>query len=185
MITAAQVRERMFRDIFDQRLMDNSFRGIWCEYMVAEALGSACRTVGVGWHAWDLEIGESRNAFPERIRIQLKNSARLQSWNAKSGTVSSCEFHLKYRNRPYYFEQSNPGVPCEAFGFLCELYILCLHDEANPERANHADLDQWKFFLVPVVGPICAVTSAELGDARQKTSRHQQARKLDETPRNP
>ncbi len=29
--------------MFAQRLMDNTFRGIWCEYMVAEALGPDCK----------------------------------------------------------------------------------------------------------------------------------------------
>ncbi len=168
LITPKQIRDRMIREIFNQALMENSFRGIWCEYMVAEALGSECKTVGTGWHAWDLQIGESKDAFPQRIRIQVKNSARLQSWNAETGIESKCQFNLTLRKRPSYFEQYNVGVPCEEFGFLCDLYILCLHDDPKRKSANHGDPAQWKFFLLPVVGPKTAVTEQEFVSARRK-----------------
>lgn len=170
MITATQIQKRMFQELFSQPLMDNSFRGIWCEYMVAEALGPECRTVGAGWHAWDLQIGDSTRAFPERIRIQVKNCARLQSWNAKTGIESKCEFHLKYRKQPYYFDKHNADVPCEECGFLCDVYVLCLHDEADPKCANHGDLSQWKFFVLPVVGPNIAVTEKELAATQNRRS---------------
>ena len=165
----------MMDGLFSQSLMDNSFRGIWCEYMVAEALGPECRTVGAGWHAWDLQIGDSKQDFPERIRIQVKNSARLQSWNAATGKESQCEFHLKLRNRPYYFEQYNAGVPCEVFGFLCDVYVLCWHNEVGP-RADHRDPFLWKFFIVPVVGPNTGVADKELDGALKKGSEWQVSR---------
>lgn len=160
-ITSDQIKKRMFKEVFDQPLMDNSMRGFWCEYMIAEALGESCKTVGEGWHAWDLEIGNSEDSFPKRIRIQVKNSARLQIWNTKSGKLSDCSYNLTFRKRPRYFDQDNPNTPCEEYGFMCDLFILCLHKEENPEKADQTDPEQWDFYLVPVIGDLTAVTDAE------------------------
>ena len=153
----------MFQDMFAQRLMDNTFRGIWCEYMVAEALGPDCKNVGAGWHPWDLQIGDSTARYPDRIRLQAKNSARLQFFNAVKKKGSKCEFNLVIRKRPFYFEENNPdGVYCEDFGFLCEAYVLCLHDETDWDRADHGDPSQWKFFVLPLVAPNARLTRREI-----------------------
>lgn len=158
----------MAQEAFGTRLMENSMRGIWCEYMIAEAIGPQCRPVSAGWHAWDLEVGDAGAGFPERIRIQVKNSARLQTWNVRSGKSSDCKFDLKYRKRPAGFEQTNPGMACEETGFLCDLFILCLHDCEDWRTADQTDPFQWKFYLLPVVGGNCAVTRSELDAAQQR-----------------
>lgn len=161
MVTSDQIKKRMFDEVFDQTLMDNTFRGFWCEYMIAEALGKDCKAVGAGWNAWDLQIGESEDEFPKRVRIQVKNSARLQIWNRSTGKLSDCQFNLTFRKRPDYFARDTPNTPCEEYGFLCDLYILCLHKEDNVNEADQTDPKQWVFYLVPVVGEFSAVTPAE------------------------
>ncbi len=168
MVTSIQVSDRLVSELFSHRLMDNALRGYWCEMMVAEALGPDCRLVGQGWHAWDLETGCAEARFPERIRIQVKNSARLQPWNAVAGKVSDCSFNLPFRPRPSYFTRDNPGVPCEETGFMCELFMLCHHRVSDPQSADHRNPQQWQVFLVPVVGPYCGVTESELEWARAK-----------------
>lgn len=152
----------MTKELFGQRLLDNTMRGYWCESMVAEALGPECKIVGAGWHAWDLQIGPDRAQFPERIRIQVKNSARLQPWNLLTAKPSKCQFDLKVRKKPYYFDPYNPGVPCEEVGFLCEVFVLCLHNISNPDAADHLDPEQWLFYPVPVIGPLSAITAKEM-----------------------
>lgn len=160
----------MVLELFSQRLLDNTMRGYWCESMVAEALGPECKIVGAGWHAWDLQIGGDLDDFPERIRIQVKNSARLQPWNIKSGKASECQFDLKVRKKPFYFDIYNPGVACEDIGFLCEIFILCFHDKTNIETADHLDPMQWKFYLVPVSGRRIAITEKEMAAALKKVN---------------
>lgn len=167
MISVDKIRTRMMDGLFSQDLMDNTFRGIWCEYMVAEALGPECKTVGAGWHAWDLQIGENQQDYPDRIRIQVKNSARLQPWNKPTLKETNCAFQLTWRKRPYYFQEYNKRVPCEPFGFLCDVYVLCWHNEV--EHADHRDLSQWRFFVVPVKGPNKGVTENELKYTRDKS----------------
>jgi hypothetical protein len=162
LVTSDQIKRRMFKEVFHQPIMDNTMRGFWCEYMIAEALGERCNIVGTGWHAWDLQIGNSEDSFPSRVRIQVKNSAKLQIWNTVSGKLSNCSFNLTFRKRPFYFERDNPEIPCEEYGFMCDLFILCLHKEEDVAKADQTNPKQWDFFLVPVVGELSGVTPKEL-----------------------
>lgn len=167
MITAQSIKSRFFREAFDKPLLDNTMRGLWCEFMIAEALGPECRAVGFGWHPWDLQIGPDSGTLPERIRIQVKNSAALQSWNATSGKLSRSSYNIGWRRRPAYFDRDFPDVPCEETGFLCDLFILCHHPAQAVETADHRAPEQWQFYLLPVTGPHCAVTEAEIAYMRR------------------
>lgn len=182
-ITSRQIKARMFKEVFERPLMDNSMRGYWCEYMITEALGDKCKMIGAGWHPWDLEIGSSEDEFPNRIRIQVKNSARLQMWSIETGKLSACQFGLTYRKRPSYFQDYNPGIPCEEHGFLCDLYILCLHEEENIDIADHTDPKQWKFYLVPVVGERSGVTKTEIAYASKQHNKSGKPSKCMRRPR--
>jgi hypothetical protein len=177
MPTRETIKRRANKELFDTQLMDNAIRGYWCEAMVAESLGSGCEIVGGGWNAWDIQIGEDLGAFPDRIRIQVKSSARLQIWNKANGKQSDCTFNLTYRKKPDYHDEYHSTANCEDFGFLCDLYILCLHDERDIKKADQRDPSQWKFYLVPVAGENCYFSELELANAhtliangKQKTS---------------
>lgn len=144
---------RLRSEIFDRPIMDNTMRGLWVECMVAEALGSTCSIVSHGWHPWDLQLGRSADEYPRRIRIQVKNTARLQTWEDPKRPLTECLWTLAMRPRPAYFDRYNDGVACEEYGFLCDLFILALHDNEDRRSADQRCPDQWRFFLVPVVGP--------------------------------
>lgn len=162
MVSLVSVKDRLIRELFAERVLDNTMRGYWCESMVAEALGPECKIVSAGWHAWDLQIGPDNADFPHRIRIQIKNSARIQPWNVGSGRISDCQYELSFRKKAAYFDAYSAGVPCEEYGFMCDVYVLCYHDVLDPVTVNHLDPDQWKFFLFPVVGPFSGLTESEL-----------------------
>jgi hypothetical protein len=161
MLTAKDVEARFFREAFGRPLLDNTLRGLWCEFMLCEALGHGCRPVGLAWHPWDLQIGPNEADFPERIRIQVKNSAALQTWNEARGTTSAPLFNLAWRRCPQDFRATHPETPCEAEGFLCDLFILCHHPVTDWAVADHREPGQWRFYLLPVLGPFCAVSDAE------------------------
>ncbi|KPP88284.1 MAG: hypothetical protein HLUCCO07_16040 [Rhodobacteraceae bacterium HLUCCO07] len=167
-ITTESVKMRFFAEAFSRPLIDNTLRGLWCEFMIAEALGPECASTGFSWYPWDLQIGDGRTTFPERIRIQVKNSASLQSWNQANGQKTDPLFSLTWRKKPYYFERDDPGIPCETEGFLCDLFILCHHPVTDIGTADQRDPGQWDFYLLPVHGPNSAVTQAELQWAQQK-----------------
>lgn len=156
----------MIRDFLAAKVMDNSLRGYWCEAMVAEALGPGCKIVSQGWHPWDLQFGSDQAEFPERVRIQVKNSARLQSWHKPGGKPSDSLFNLKFSKRPSYFETDYPGIPCEEVGFMCDVFILCHHPAEDWNAADQTDPEQWEFYVLPVLGPNIAVTEAEITAAR-------------------
>ena len=174
MPTRETIKRRANKELFDNRLMDNAIRGYWCEAMVAEALGSSCKIVGGGWNAWDIQIGEDLDTFPDRIRIQVKSSARLQIWNKMNGKLSDSTFNFTYRKKPAYHDDSFPSVNCEDIGFLCDLYVLCLHDEADINIADQRDPNQWKFYLVPVVGKNCYFSEGELAKVHDLIASGQQ-----------
>ena len=160
-----RIIDRLAGSLLSEKVVDNTIRGLWCEFMIAEALGATCKTVGLGWNAWDLQLGPDSATFPERIRVQVKNSARLQIWHKGTPKVSDCAFNLFFRRRPKYLREE---VPCEAAGFLCEMFILCHHDECDWKLVNQLDPAQWRFYLVPVVGPNSAVTDVEKAWAAEK-----------------
>ncbi len=172
----------MVREVFAHRILENSFRGYWCEYMIAEALGPTVRAVGLGWNAWDLQIGDDKSEFPDRIRIQVKNSAARQSWHTQSSPISKSVFHLSYRKRPFYFEDQNPGVHCEEIGFMCELFVLCFHDGEDIDSVDQREPGEWKFYLLPVIGPNAAVTEEELAWASKKVASNGRPSSCDRRP---
>ncbi len=171
MVSSDAIKKRFLKEAFSDRLMDNTMRGFWCEFMLAEALGSTCKPVGLGWHPWDLQIGDDEEAYPKRLRIQAKNSARLQPWNRATGKITQSQYSLTWRQRPYYFDRDFPNVPCETEGFMCEVYILCHHPITDLSIADHRDPAQWQFYLLPVVGTNCAVTDSELGWMQDKLTK--------------
>lgn len=165
------ITKRLVHSLLNENILDNTIRGIWCEFMVAEALGPRCLAVGAGWHAWDLQIGNGEDSFPDRIRIQVKTSAKLQIWHTSTDKPTDCLFNLTYRNRPNYFEKDFKGIPCEGVGFMCDLFVLCYHPHTDPKETDQLDPDQWLFYLVPVVGPFSAVTESEHNWAAEKLAR--------------
>lgn len=144
---SVRIRQRLSEGLFGNPLIDNALRGPFTEYMCAEALGPSCTIVSGGWHAWDLELGSSTAA---KLRLQVKNTARTQTWHINSRKLSNCQWNLTLRNRPSYFEEYNPGVECEEYGFLCDAFILCHHPISEWAVADHRNVHQWDFYVVPV-----------------------------------
>jgi hypothetical protein len=150
-----RTRRQLLAELFDQPLIQNNLRGVWMEYVVAEALGANFKLVSQDWHAWDIEWGVAAAVYPDRIRIQVKNTARTQTWGKHLGIYTDCMWSIALRNRPSYFEKYNPGIPCEQYGFHCEIFVLCHHPEEDWQKADHRDLEQWNFYVLPVTRDHC------------------------------
>lgn len=161
-----QIRERVKREFFKPRILDNSLRGLWCECMIAQAIGTNCKVVSSGWWPWDLQLGPDHAQFPERIRIQVKSSARIQLWNQNTDQRSDSLFNLTYRPVPSYFEADYESIPCETMGFMCDLFALCFHDQEDVRTADQTDPAQWVVFLVPTNPELGAITDLEIAYAQ-------------------
>ena len=94
------------------------------------------------WDPWDL-YQEVTSA-----RIQVKQSAILQPWSdsAPPKQLSSLAFSIK-PIKTYFRDEC--WVDLDPPRRLADLYIFALHDETDPDIADHRDLDQWRFFAVP------------------------------------
>lgn len=156
----ARIQERILSEFFSAPILGNTERGIYCEAMIAEQLGQPARITSHGWYPWDIQIGDNRADWPERIRIQIKNSARLQTWHGP-GQQSDCSFRLNFRRLPEYFHRDNPDIPCEDLGFLSDLFLLCHHPETDSAKADHRDPGQWQVHVLSARRDGGHVTSGE------------------------
>lgn len=162
-IAKARITGRLMEDVFGSDLIDNHLRGLWAEYMVAEATGA--EVVGGGWHAWDLQFGGDHD--PDRIRIQVKNSARTQTWNKRSRVLSEIVWYPSARMRPEYI---GPGkdIPCdEPYGFLCDVFVFCEHWRKWDQGPDHRDPGQWNFYIVSRGQLLKQYPNAESGSERK------------------
>lgn len=115
-------------------LLNNTLRGALAEFIVASALGldtDACRE---DWAAFDLET-------PSGIKIEVKSSAYLQSWN--TDRISDIRFSI----RPTRAWDAQTGFADEVKR-QSDLYIFCLYaSKVREESPLH--LDQWEFYVLP------------------------------------
>lgn len=162
MLTSSQIQDRILTEFLTSKLLDNALRGYFCEAMLAEALGPTCRVASHGWAPWDLEIGPRNGTFPDRIRIQVKNSALLQTWHGATSPPSDSLFDLTWRRRPAYWDRDAKDVPCEDEGFLCDLFALCHHPVSDPAIADQTDPAQWQVYLLAADPALGHITPAEV-----------------------
>lgn len=113
--------------------LSNAQRGVLAEFIVASALG--CLDRGrVEWDAYDLDAGEG-------LKIEVKSSAYLQSWEQRA--LSSirfdiaCKRALNTKTNTYSAETKR----------CADLYVFCIFSTRKREFANPLDLNQW-FFLI-------------------------------------
>ena len=113
--------------------MGNTLRGILAEYIVAVALG-ADQGVREEWDAFDITT-------PECLKIEVKSSAYLQSWDQKQPS------RIIFDIEPKQAWQSN-NTRGEAKRHA-DIYVFCLFAHQKRETANPLNLDQWEFYIAP------------------------------------
>ena len=139
-----RVVERLFQQLYNQRIIDNVDRGVYVEYMIEAALQDfdpawECMP---GWSMWDLEHSVSK------ARIEVKQSAKLQTWSRGStGRASSPSFRIA-PTKWYWDNATGVSVETEPQRWA-DLYIFAYHPEDNEGVADHRRPDQWEFYLVP------------------------------------
>jgi hypothetical protein len=95
-----KIRQGVFDRLFgeNRRVVQNNFRGEVVEQIVAEALGETWCHCSEGWWAWGFE-----RTFGEKIRIQAKQTAALQSWDL------DVNYEKAVRKTPPYFRVAKTG----------------------------------------------------------------------------
>jgi len=146
---AEKIKQDVCRRLFGKPVVQNNFRGEVVEQIVARALDESWRHCSEGWWAWDFE-----RKYGEKIRIQVKQTAALQSWDLDP------EYEKIERKTGAYFRVAKTGsyYPVEGTSPIklrweaaparhSEIYLFAAH-EIDDVSANHFDPGQWKFYLV-------------------------------------
>lgn len=114
-------------------LVSNTERGKLAEYIVATAMGCDEGTSPT-WGSFDL-------LSPEGIKIEVKTSAYIQSWEAKN--FSRIEFSIA--ESLYWMALPMPRRKSVRLMFMC--FAVLKHKEQD--TINPLDLEQWDFYPSP------------------------------------
>jgi hypothetical protein len=117
--------------MFDEPVMQNNLRGLWVEAMVAELLGSEWKHTGADWAAWDFERADG-------LRLEVKQSARMQSWGGSSSTPS-----FSIRAARGHYPENAPYLPNTSGDRLAHVYVFAWHDGDDQREA-----EEWDFFVI-------------------------------------
>ena len=116
-------------------IVGNTNRGALAEYIVARAIGSE-PAVRNDWASYDLET-------PSGIKVEVKSSAYLQSWN--QNTVSAPSFSIR-KAKEWSPETNEFG---EERLRHSDVYVFCrLVYKGDKRMLNPLDLSQWEFYVV-------------------------------------
>lgn len=116
-------------------LIGNAMRGILAEYIVASSVGvtSGIRTE---WDAFDIET-------PEGIKIEVKSSAYIQSWEQHK--LSTIQFGI----RPTQSWDYDANKRSDKIMRHADVYVFCLLKHKEQSSINPLNLDQWVFYVLP------------------------------------
>ncbi|MFA0960924.1 hypothetical protein AB9P05_03905 [Roseivirga sp. BDSF3-8] len=129
-------------------LLSNATRGKLAEFIVANAL-QICSSVRVEWDNYDM-------VDHDKIRIEVKSSAYLQSWHQNN--LSAISFDIAEK-RSYCYETNKLGDSvCRNNDF----YIFCLLHHKDKSTVDPMDLAQWTFYILPT-----SVLNEKLGTQRR------------------
>lgn len=119
------------RSKFDVPVMQNNLRGLWVEVMISELLGCDWKHTGDDWAAWDIE-------GPNNVRIEVKQSARAQSWGISKKppifSIAAAKGH--YPDGTTYVENATGRR-------FADIYIFAWHDGQDQRQVS-----EWQFFVI-------------------------------------
>ena len=116
-------------------IASNSERGKLAEFIVKNAVGCTS-PYRIEWDAVDI-------ISPEGIRIEVKSSAYLQTWNCSK--LSAIQFDIS----PKKSWNSETNLYNDSIGRNSDCYVFCLFACKTPALADPMDLGQWEFYILP------------------------------------
>lgn len=130
-----QIVDRASAELFRRKLLTNIHRAVIVEAIVAAALEPEWQWCSADYASYDFRRGD--------VRLEVKQSASLQSWNASTLRPSKCSFDIAERTGEW-----EDGVTWKAGpGRNADVYLLCHHPLVSTE-ADHRKPEQWRFFVI-------------------------------------
>jgi len=116
-------------------ILSNATRGILAEFIVAKGLSADIAKVRNEWDAFDL-------ITPEGIKIEVKSSAYLQSW--EQSDYSKISFSIKAAKPWDWAIDKRSELAIRSADF----YVFCLLNHKDKSTVNPLNLNQWEFYVV-------------------------------------
>lgn len=116
-------------------IVSNATRGRFAEFIVAAALESDFAAVRDEWSAYDL-------IYADKIKIEVKSAAFLQSWSQKD--FSKISFSI----RPTKHWDRLTNKQAEFAARQADIYVFCLLKHKDKSTLNPLNLDQWEFYVL-------------------------------------
>lgn len=134
-VTAATIRAMVCQKAFGRSLIANNMRGLVAEALVASVLESEWRWCSDDWYGWDFDRADG-------LKLEVKQSAALQTWKLQDGRASACRYDIKARQGRYDGADWYPGK-----GRNADLFVMAHHFVAD-DTADHRAPEQWRFFVI-------------------------------------
>lgn len=126
-------------------LLNNTMRGVFCEFIVAAALGLDLISCREEWTPWDLTAPHrwvDVDVPRDDVRIEVKSSAYLQSWQQQKPS------NVIFSIRPSFFWSAEGGYT-QVARRQSDVYVFGLYAVTDRDAADPAILDGWKFYILP------------------------------------
>jgi hypothetical protein len=134
--TVDEIAAKAAQALFERKLLTNIHRAVIVEAIVASALEPDWQWCSADYASCDFRRGTAR--------LEVKQSASLQSWNAASLKTTKCSFDIAARTGEWVDGVTwTPGS-----GRNADIYLFCHHPVVS-DSADHRDASQWRFFVVP------------------------------------
>lgn len=116
-------------------IVSNATRGRFAEFIVATATNVDLTIPRDEWQSFDL-------ITPEKIKIEVKSAAYIQSWAQKS--LSKISFSIK----PARLWNNDTGEFNKNPSRCSDVYVMCLLHICNQETINPLDMSHWNFYVL-------------------------------------
>lgn len=120
---------------FGRPLVNNVLRAILAEAVVASALGE-------GWEWCSADWAECDFRHRDGTRLEVKQSAALQSWHHEGAKPWRSSFDIAERTGYYRGSEWT-----EAPGRNADIYVFA-HHPVTDGTADHREPAQWRFYVV-------------------------------------
>ena len=117
-------------------IVSNATRGRFAEFIVGTAVGLNPDDLRDEWDAYDLTTKDG-------IKIEVKSSAYIQSWNQKS--FSTISFSIKTAR--YWDAETN--IQSEESKRHADIYVFCHLKHKDQNTIDPLKMEQWDFYVLP------------------------------------
>ena len=116
-------------------LVGNTLRGMLAEYIIASSVGSTKGT-RTEWDAFDIET-------PDKIKIEVKSSAYIQSWSQPK--LSAISFGIQ----PTKGWDAKTNTYSSQRVRQSDIYVFCVLAHKDKSTIDPLNIDQWVFYILP------------------------------------